>query len=154
MKKQAGISEPRRERRAPSARPSQAGISAAAPRSPIRVPKKRRSSEAVALFARKKQRREDRNRFFGLFSLGFLAVLLAFLALAIAFVSFLMKSDANAKKTEIKVRIEGTEEFALPLSRAYQKGILYLDFTPVASLCGFSSVSDSESVTYSFQSAS
>lgn len=153
MKKQDGKSEPRRDRRAPS-RPSTVGISAAAPRSPVRFPKKRRSSEAVALFARKKQRREDRNRFFGLFSLGFIAGLLAVLALALLSVSLLMKSDANAKKNEIKVRIEGAEEFSLPLSRAYQKGILYLDFTPVASLCGFSSVSDSESVTYSFLSSS
>lgn len=120
----------------------------------LKKKQKNRSSEAVAAFAFKQQRRAERKRLLRLTTAFFFLTLLVFLLFAFLSVSFLMKGDGSAKKTTVRVRIEGTDPFDLPLAEVYQNGVLYLDFAPVASLCGFSSVSDSESVTYSFTAAS
>lgn len=50
--------------------------------------------------------------------------------------------------------IEGSPKAEIPMSEAYQNEMLYIDFTAVAKLCGFSAVGDASGITYAFTSSS
>ena len=50
--------------------------------------------------------------------------------------------------------IEGSPDVEIPMSEAYQNEMLYIDFSAVAKLCGFSAVGDANGITYAFTSSS
>ena len=85
---------------------------------------------------------------------GVIAFFCVFLSLTLIFgvCMYLVLKPENTAKEEsvITFLIEGTEKYTLGTDDALINGTLYIDFAPVAKLCGFTTVGSANGISYIF----
>lgn len=87
--------------------------------------------------------------------IAFLTVFLSLCLISGIILSIIVNSGKESTAKEFVVmNIEGTPKSEIPISDAYLNEMLYIDFTAISKLCGFSAVGDANGVTYAFVSTS
>ncbi|MBE6640367.1 MAG: hypothetical protein E7619_02150 [Ruminococcaceae bacterium] len=89
---------------------------------------------------------------------GIIAFFTVFLSLCLItagiFALLINKGQDTGANDFMIMNIEGSPKVEIPMSEAYQNEMLYIDFSAVAKLCGFSAVGDASGITYAFTSSS
>ncbi len=112
-----------------------------------------RINEVEALASRRRYLQEKRSARRASVA-AFFAVFLSLCLITGIIFAVIVNSGKDTKAKEfIVMNIEGTPKAEIPISEAYLNEMLYIDFSAVANLCGFSAVGDANGVTYAFVSS-
>ena len=135
-------------------RPSQRPTNQSAPQRRPSQPNRPRVNEVEALASRRRYLQEKKSARRASVIAFFTVFLSLCLVTAIIFAVVINSGKDTKPKEFVVMNIEGTPKAEIPIADAYLNEMLYIDFSAVAKLCGFTSVGDANGITYAFVSAS